>query len=397
MTFPTATHRPRTLVAGLLATAGLGLTALAAPAQADPAASFLEQLDIPAQAVPPAAGDAHRFTYTTTGAQDAPTTSSAAVYLPTGPAPEGGWPVLAWAHGTVGLNDVCAYSTNGPGAVDRDWAYLGHWLDQGYAIVATDYAGLGTPGDHPYLNGKVEAHNVVDAVKVASGTYPELGDRWGVVGQSQGGGAAMITARYANEFGGSADALSYRGAVATGVPAYIEELLPLVMRPLQDPAFPVEYRNPSPTLTTYLLYIVSGLRTSHPEWDVDSYLTDYGHDWVGTAEGPVCDGDGGITDLIRDGNVQVGKLFSRPLEDIPGFRDALRDYMGVPESGYDAPVFMGQGALDTDVGPGAIALAGHLKANGEPVEFHLYPDQDHSGTVNTSLADSDPFVARIFG
>lgn len=62
MTFPTATHRPRTLVAGLLATAGLGLTALAAPAQADPAASFLEQLDIPAQAVPPAAGDAHRFT-----------------------------------------------------------------------------------------------------------------------------------------------------------------------------------------------------------------------------------------------------------------------------------------------------------------------------------------------
>ncbi len=73
------------------------------------------------------------------------------VFVPQGTPPEGGWPVLSWAHGTVGLGDACAPSRN-PRS-QRDANYLGHWLSQGYAVVATDYIGLGTPGVHPYLQG----------------------------------------------------------------------------------------------------------------------------------------------------------------------------------------------------------------------------------------------------
>ena len=36
-----------------------------------------------------------------------------------------------------------------------------------------------------------------------------------------------------------------------------------------------------------------------------------------------------------------------------------------------------------------------MKANNQPVELHVYPDKDHSGTVLASLKDSTPFVARI--
>ena len=154
----------------------------------------------PAIAVPHA-GTSYRITYWTLNSQGQPALSTAAVYLPKGKAPEGGWPVMAWAHGTVGLNDVCAYSTNGPAAWERDWDYLNSWMDQGYAIVASDYVGLGAPGNHPYLDGKVEAHSVVDAIKASTTHFTELAKKWFVAGQSQGGGAAMFTARYAEEYG----------------------------------------------------------------------------------------------------------------------------------------------------------------------------------------------------
>lgn len=351
----------------------------------------------------PHSGQSYRITYWTTGSRGEPALSTAAVYLPKSNPPQGGWPVMAWAHGTVGLNDRCAYSINGPAAWERDWDYLNSWIDQGYAIVASDYVGLGTPGNHPYLDGKIEAHNVVDAVKAATAHFSSLSKKWFVAGQSQGGAAALFTARYADEFGGNSNGLSYRGAVATGVPAYIETILPLIFRPGVISSSVLGQKN-FPNLTVYVLYIISGLRTAHPEWNLDSYLTEYGRKWVNTAEGPICDtlstpghrSPEGIGDLVKKENVRLGKLFTKPLNLIPGFKKALTDYMAIPENGYQEPIFIGQGGLDTDVFmPGALALAAKLKANRQPVTFKFYPDQDHSGTVNTSKKDSIPFVKKI--
>ncbi|MET0452045.1 MAG: alpha/beta hydrolase, partial [Mycobacterium sp.] len=39
----------------------------------------------------------------TSGIDDTPTEVSAAVFIPTGTAPPGGWPVIAYAHGTSGI------------------------------------------------------------------------------------------------------------------------------------------------------------------------------------------------------------------------------------------------------------------------------------------------------
>ncbi|PXX65093.1 acetyl esterase/lipase [Nocardia tenerifensis] len=337
----------------------------------------------PAATLPGSVNSA-RILYSSTTAGDAPTTASAAVYFPPGQPPEGGWPVIAWAHGTVGLGDGCAYSVAGPGAVERDWAYLGTWLQQGYAIVAADYAGLGTPGEHPYLNGVVEAHNVVDAVRAATGYYPSLAEKWVVVGQSQGGGAAVYTARYATEFGGPD--LDYRGAVGTGVPAYIEDVLTL----LGPNVPPVKL---SPHTTGYALYILNGLRTTYPELNIESFLTDAGRSWLAKAREDclVPLGD----ELAAEG-VVLGSLFSRPLSQIPDLHGLLTRYLGLPETGYDKPLFMGQGLRDTDVlTPETLRFAAVLKANGQPVQLHTYPD-DHSGTVNASLPDSIPFVRDLF-
>ncbi|WP_378734363.1 alpha/beta hydrolase family protein [Nocardia brasiliensis] len=333
----------------------------------------------------PGSVNSTRILYSSTTANNVPTTASAAVYFPPGAPPAGGWPVIAWAHGTVGLGDDCAYSVAGPGAVERDWAYLGTWLREGYAIVAADYAGLGTPGEHPYLNGIVEAHNVVDAVKAATEQYSSLAEKWVVVGQSQGGGAAVYTARYATEFGGPE--LDYRGAVGTGVPAYIENILTL-LGPNMPPV------KLSPHTTAYVLYILNGLRTTFPDLNIESFLTDTGRSWLARAREACLVPLG---DELAAGGVVVGNLFTRPLAQIPDLHGLLSRYLGLPESGYDKPVFLGQGLRDTDViTPETLRFAAVLKANGQPVVLHTYPE-DHSGAVNASLRDSVPFVRGLFG
>jgi len=67
-------------------------------------------------------------------------------------------------------------------------------------VVGSDYAGLGTPGLMSYLNGVTTAHGIVDSVIAAHQMDLPVSPRWAVVGQSQGGGAAIDTARWATEF-----------------------------------------------------------------------------------------------------------------------------------------------------------------------------------------------------
>lgn len=329
----------------------------------------------------PGTAQAWKVTYRTTTAQAEPALSTGTVYVPEGQAPEGGWPVVSWAHGTTGLADQCAPSNEGWS--DRDLDYLSHWLNQGYAIVATDYAGLGTPGGLAYLDGKVEAHNVVDMVKAGrSIDGADLSEAWVVIGQSQGGGAAITTARYATEYGG--DDLDYRGAVGTGVPAYIENIVAIAGPHMPPIALPKG-------MTAYGIYILAGLDNAHPDLGIPSVLTDQGkrllddanaqclHDFEKTAEGTV-----------------LGSLFTAPLSSLPNFHQVLFDYMKMPESGFGEPLFIGQGLEDIDIiMPSTLIYAKTLQANGQPLTFRAYPT-DHSGTMTASLPDTTPFVRSLF-
>ncbi|RMT57276.1 Lipoprotein [Pseudomonas coronafaciens pv. atropurpurea] len=68
-----------------------------------------------------------RILYSSTdGFDHKPIVVSGAPFIPKGAPPDGGWPLLAWAHGTVGSADICAPSF--PGRSDRDTTYLNEWL-----------------------------------------------------------------------------------------------------------------------------------------------------------------------------------------------------------------------------------------------------------------------------
>lgn len=134
----------------------------------------------------PNAASAQRILYSSTDGIDnkTPIVVSGTLFLPKGKAPAGGWPVASWGHGTVGIADVCAPSWQGRSY--RDVQYLSRWLDEGYAIVATDYQGLGVPGGHPLLNNRMAAYGILDAAKAVVAGVPGLANKVLIVGQSQG-------------------------------------------------------------------------------------------------------------------------------------------------------------------------------------------------------------------
>jgi Secretory lipase len=329
------------------------------------------------------AADAYRILYSTLDQTDSPAVSTAAVFVPRAAPPDGGWPVLAWAHGTVGLADECT-----PSALprsDRDNEYLSHWLDQGYAVVATDYVGLGTPGLMAFLDNVVAAHGVVDSVVAAHDLKLPLSPRWGIVGQSQGGSAAVNSARWATEFSRGAG-LDYRGVVATGTPANIERAFITA-----GPDFAVS--DVGQYGSAYTAYILAGLRSARPDLGIDSVLSPAGLDAVGRVKSACVDAF--ADDLAH---LTPGQFFTAPLDSIPGMSAALDEYMTTPTSGYDRPLFLGVGLMDHDVPPvSTLTLYDQLVANHQHVELHKYPDQDHTGTVLASMVDSTPFLARVFG
>src|SRR5690606_19082900 len=98
--------------------------------------------------------------------------------------------------------------------------------EQGWAIVATDYVGLGTEGPHPYLIGQGEGRSVLDAVRAAQ----DLGDaglagETVVWGHSQGGHAALWTGQLAPTYAAEIDIAGVAAlAPASDLPGLIEGL-----------------------------------------------------------------------------------------------------------------------------------------------------------------------------
>jgi pimeloyl-ACP methyl ester carboxylesterase len=134
--------------------------------------------------------------------------------------------VYAWAHGSVGQADRCAPSHDIRGNLPP---YGGQLVERGAALVATDYEGLGTPGEPTYIAGIAEGHTVLDSVRAAA-QLPGMGRLGPVViaGHSQGGGAALWAAQLAHTY---APDLDVRGVVALAPAAEFTTILKALGKP----------------------------------------------------------------------------------------------------------------------------------------------------------------------
>lgn len=141
----------------------------------------------------PSAGRSYLVLYRSVSVAGKPIAVSGSVSVPRGKAPKHGWPVVSYAHGTTGSADVCAPTRDtlsNPG-LHALVAYVNPLLDSflrhGYAVLRTDYEGLGTPGPHPYLIGRSEGRGVIDIVRAARQLNRGIGRSWAIAGHSQGG------------------------------------------------------------------------------------------------------------------------------------------------------------------------------------------------------------------
>jgi pimeloyl-ACP methyl ester carboxylesterase len=161
-------------------------------------------------------GQAYRMLYVSERPDGTPAASGGMVFIPDTPAPPEGRPVVAWAHGTVGMGDACAPSRAANPLGDTD-----NWLDQmmslGWVVTATDYVGLGTPGPELYLVKEAEVRDVVNSVRAARNlTDTQAGADYVVWGHSQGGHSSLWSGHLAPELAPELNLLGVAAAAPAG-------------------------------------------------------------------------------------------------------------------------------------------------------------------------------------
>lgn len=179
--------------------------------------------------------------------------ASAVILITSGKTPVEGWPIIAWAHGTSGVAQQCAPS------LMKDLYYgdegLSAMVKGGFAVVATDYRGLGTQGPHQYVSKTAQARDVIYSLPAARAAVPELGRRWVVDGHSQGGLAAWGVAELESDI----KDVDYLGAISVAGAVKLDDFMQLI--------------NGTQGGAMYLAYIASGIQALFPGFKPEDILT----------------------------------------------------------------------------------------------------------------------------
>jgi pimeloyl-ACP methyl ester carboxylesterase len=252
--------RARTVVALLAAVvvAACGTPADVATSKVQPPGTLLatRPLDNLAPNLSSAVSSATYIRYQSTSPAGHPIEVSGAVFLPKGSAPPGGWPVIAFAHGTSGVVGACA-PTNSP-TLFGSAPTVARLLASHRAVVMTNYQGLDGPGNAPYVDTPSSGYDVLDSVRAAKASGLPLAPETVLVGVSQGGRAAESAAETATSY---APEMNIRGVV------------------LMSPALEIKFADAvrAGTLTEpdqYLIvpYLVAAVRYHQPEYGYDRVL-----------------------------------------------------------------------------------------------------------------------------
>ena len=312
------------------------------------------------------------------GAKDA---ISGSISVPKGKPPKGGWPMITWAHGTTGVADACAPSrdTQGdPAGTGESYINpeLNAWLRAGYAVLRTDYEGLGTPGKHPYLVGTSEGRSVLDIVQAARQLDPNVSKRYLIAGHSQGGQSALFAAGLASSW---QPKLKLRGTVAFAPASHIldqESLLPALTSPS--------------SLTALATLIVDGASTQSSAFTVNQVLSDPVLQFYPLLQSQ-CLGRLGQSDEL--GGIPPSQL-ERSGADLSAVRPILAAMN--PAVKTAAPILIPQGEADSTVFPFLTAqLKGELLGLGDNVTYKTYPGVDHVGVVTAGEADALAFFQQM--
>ncbi|BDI22088.1 alpha/beta fold hydrolase [Herbiconiux sp. L3-i23] len=358
---------------------------------------FYAAVDIPDGAAPgdlirqeriggaPHGADAWRVVYLTTDLDDRLIAASGIVAVPADDAPEGGRVVLSWAHPTTGAAPRCAPSVG----IDPFLLIegVGDALGAGYAVVATDYPGLGVPGPNSYLVGVTEGHSVLDIARAAKQLDDDLGDgdlgdRLLLWGHSQGGQAALFAAELAATYAPEFD------LVATGVAAPAADLGTLLEDDIDDVS--------GVTIGAYAFQAYSEVYADLPGSDLDTILTPAAVQVVGEMSDLCLLGQNSELHDIATPLIG-GFLKASPTETEPWAQMLSANSPG--KKALPGPVFIAQGESDELVRPSSTAdFAKRQCELGADVTFLPLPDTNHGMVADRALPTLMPwFAAALAG
>ena len=290
---------------------------------------------------------------------------SAVVMVPDGKPPAGGWPVIAWAHEFRGAARQCAPSLMknlGAGPI------LAMYANLGYAVVATDYSGLGADSGKPVLDMQSNALDVMYSVWAARAAVPQIGPKWIAVGPFLGGLAAVAVAE------SDVHDPNYLGSVVTSGLADAQQ------------AYQHFVQEPSSS-NRMLLVLTSTVKVLYPEFQVsdmlkDSALPAYQH------VAQTCGGEAepeftnGMLKLAWENNRFVKEFFSR---NTPGQKPPHGPFLVI--SGEADPVIPGEISAKT---------VARMCKQGDRILFLKYPNLDASGVMGASVADQLSWIKARF-
>lgn len=325
-----------------------------------------------------APGTTYRLAYHSTDALNArklvPVTAN--VIVPYGDAPPGGWPLMVWGHASTGVGLTCAPSVMGIGGPQA--AFYGAWLRAGFAVVATDFPGLGEAGPPLFLNARSEAMAMLDSARAARKALSSLGERIILQGHDEGAQGALAAAALAK---GYAPELQIAGTIAIAPPD-----------PADNPEFLSGSGNRhrfSPSVA-HALILGASLGKAEPTFRPDEAFTSRAMPAYAVA-GKECRSDVFVAAERR--GLTPSNAFK------PGIEKALApaiDWTRYPTFKLDQPVMVAIGTRDSQVSVSVQeALTRKLCSAGTAVTLHHYHGAEHTPVRARAQTDALDFARSV--
>jgi pimeloyl-ACP methyl ester carboxylesterase len=357
-------------------------------------------------------GSSRKLIHWMPGAAGKPVKATALLFLPQGTAPAGGWPVVAWVHGTqsigTGAPAATACSASDSATLDGGLTAAGFTsyysdtiaalLGAGYAVVAPDLEGYGAQAQADgtaaaYYNLASSGNAVAGALLAARQASTQLSKNWASVGHSEGGHAALGLETTASAAGG----LSYKGTVAVApyanIAAGVQTMGALIAA---DPANELNYRG---SQENTVLMFGTVLATQNSGWQPANVMNADLLALVPMARSScILQQFGSVIQAVATKGTGAFTGFKASWADEP----AMKAFLAANDIGVNTsfrlakPTFVLQGTADPFVFESLqTPFMGRLKTAGMPVTYKTYPGADHGDVLVQGRADMLAFLKTL--
>lgn len=287
-----------------------------------------------------------------------------------------GTPLVSFASGTQGMADHCATSKLLRQGMDYEGPLIEKLIERGWAVAITDYQGLGTAGEHPYVVGQALGRNVLDMARAAI-QLPEAGlsseTKVGVWGYSEGGAAAAWAGQLQPDY---APELQLTAVAAGGIPADLKKV--------------ARYVNGGPFSGLQMMAAI-GLNEAYPELDLDEKLSA-----PGVTEKEILRQSCLFDGLLRTAYTRASKATNTDVLQIPSWIIRMEENK-LGKMSIKVPTYLYHGLFDQAVPYGqAKALRDMYCRQGMRVMWSTYALAEHITALYTGAGQAMNFLAAGF-